>query len=125
MLQAPARAPFDLPCSLVPLRSPMPANEIYIEFRWQTDKHGYVAIAKVPRSLVEEHRRQNKDERSPDFDVARDVSETLVKHGLASLNPNAIGTLQAAPLEAEPAWTRERPANFEQDGVSVWLAPSA
>jgi hypothetical protein len=81
-----------------------------------------VAIAKVPRSLVEVHRRQNNDERSQDFDVARDVSETLVTHGLVLLNPNAVGTLQAVLLEAEPAWTRERPANFEQDGVSVWLA---
>ena len=103
----------------------MPTEEIYIEFRWQTDKHGYGAIAKVPRSLVEDHRRQTNDESSPDFDVARDVSETLVQHGLVSLNPNAVGTLQAVLLEAEPSWTRERPANFEQDGVSVWLVRPA
>jgi hypothetical protein len=101
----------------------MPTDDIYIEFRWQTDQHGYGAIAKVPRSLVEQHRRQTSDERSQDFDVARDASEILVQHGLASLNANAVGTLQAVLLEAEPAWTRERPANFEQDGVSVWLAP--
>ena len=102
----------------------MPTDDIYIEFRWQTDQHGYGAIVKVPRSLLEEHRRQTNDESSPDFGVARDLSETLVQHGLVSLNPNAVGTLQAVPLEAEPAWTRERPANFEQDGVSVWLAPT-
>ena len=101
----------------------MPTDAIYIEFRWQTDKQDYAAIAKVPRSVVEEHRRQNNDQASQDFDIAREVSETLVQHGLVSLNPNAAGTLQAVPLEAEPAWTRERPANFEQDGVSVWLAP--
>jgi hypothetical protein len=103
----------------------MPTDEIYIEFKWQTEKEGYAAIAKVPRLVVEEHRRQTNDQASPDFDVARDVSETLVKHGLASVNPNAVGTLQAVPLEAEPTWTRERPANFEQDRVLVWLAPPA
>ena len=103
----------------------MPTDEIHIEFRWQTGKQGYAAIAKVPRSVIEEHRRQNNDQASPDFDVARDLSETLVTHGLAAVNPNAVGSLQAVPLEAEPALVRERPANFEQDGVSVWLAPPA
>jgi hypothetical protein len=88
----------------------MPTDEICIEFRWQTGKQDYAAIAKVPRSVLEEHRRQHNDQASPDFDVARDVSETLVPHGLASLNPNAVGTLQAVLLEAVPSWTRERPA---------------
>ena len=101
----------------------MPTNDICIEFRWQTGQQDYAAIAKVPRSVLEEHRRQTNDQASPDFDVARDASETLVQHGLASLKPNAVGTLQAVLLEAEPSWIRERPANFEQDGVSVWLAP--
>ena len=103
----------------------MPTDAIYIEFRWQTGKQDYAAIAKVPRSVVEEHRRQNNDQASQDFDIARDVSETLVQHGLISLNPNAVGTLQAVLLEAEPSWTRERHANFEQDGVSVWLVAPA
>jgi hypothetical protein len=79
----------------------------------------------VPRSVLEDHRRQTNDQASADFDLARDASETLVQHGLTSLNPNAVGTLQAVLLEAELSWTRERPANFEQDGVSVWLAPPA
>jgi hypothetical protein len=103
----------------------MPTDEIYIKFRGQTGQQAYAAIAKVPRSVLEEHRRQTNDQASPDFDVARAVSETLVQHGLTSLNPNAVGTLQAVLLEAEPSWIRERPANFEQDGVSVWLVPPA
>jgi hypothetical protein len=103
----------------------MPTDEICIEFRWQTGQQDYAAIAQVPRSVLEEHRRQTNDQASPDFDLARDASETLVQHGLVSLNPNAVGTLQAVLLEAEPSWTRERPANFEQDGVSVWLVPPA
>jgi hypothetical protein len=103
----------------------MPTNDIYIEFRWQTGQQAYAAIAQVPRSVLEEHRRQTNDQTSPDLDVARDASETLVQHGLASLNPNAVGTLHAVLLEAEPSWTRERPANFEQDGVSVWLVRPA
>jgi hypothetical protein len=103
----------------------MPTDPIYLEFRWQTDQHGHGAVAQVPRALVQAYRRQHNDERSADFDIARDVAETLVKHGLAALKPNAVGTLQAELLEAAPAWTRERPATFEQDGVLVWLSPAA
>ena len=103
----------------------MPTDEICIEFRWQAGQQDYAAIAQVPRSVVEDHRRQHNDQASPDFDLARDVSETLVQHGLVSLNPNAVGTLQAVLLEAEPPWIRERPANLEQDGVAVWLVAPA
>jgi len=100
----------------------MNTHDIYVQYEASEPLKGRApkvlrAYVKVPRTKIEEYRRQANDYASDDNDIAQTLSDSLAFNLLGQLRGYWISCLDTLPVDVQ----ERAPAFKEKDGMAFWL----